>query len=1110
MKITIPLSVQSARGLFTIRPLFFGGPSVQAQKLERALHKLTRELRETLHFLGKNLRHDAIARYTFHPDFDAHRVEVPIELRRRNVKCRFLFVIFEAFERRIAFTPSLPALWFDVLRGRTLESRAAEVLSEYFRKREREDQEDFVPPEQYALDGSAWIHSHEMDIYPSPRLPEADDMLRMFLGPRQNVDGEYELFRVGRCLDYLYPDDLDRVLLRDAEIDELSRLLQSSDRRPVLLLGPSLVGKTALLHEHVYRSWLMRRDKHKVRNLTFLLAPQRLISGMSYVGQWENRLLAILKEARKKNHLLFFDDFLGLYHAGVTSQSDLNVAHVLKPYVERRDVRLIAEMTPEAFRVLRERDRGFADLFHVLPVRESEEAETLRILIETQRTLEGRERCKFAIDVLPTVIDLQRRYARTLAFPGKACQFMGRVAVKHHDKDITRKMVLHEFHLQSGLSLTFLDGQARLERDKIVEPLAERIIGQHAALDAAADVIAIAKARLNDPERPLGTFLFLGPTGVGKTQCAKAIATFLFGAADQLLRFDMNEFIEPGAAARLVGTFYQPEGLLTSAVRRRPFAVILLDEIEKAHPEVFDLLLQVLGEGRLTDAHGRLADFTNTIIILTSNLGVRESQNNFGFRGDDLVDPTIFVRAAERFFRPEFFNRLDRIVPFGRLSRQDTWKIAQGLIHDVLQREGLVRRKCLLEIEGGALERIVDKGFDPKFGARALKRSIERHVTHAVAARLAEGLPDTFTHIHVYPAGRDIAVHVQGLEQVAPNPPTPALDDTEAVLDKMKMFADRIANEFAHLRPKGAISGDTREHYAYFAIQEAVAKLRRQIRLIHNVWEDQRQSSRRYMQQAAQFRRTQSKKLRHLDHTPYARILHSMAAAQDVQLYLKELGELASVNPSDYFDEEDDRRRPEQAWTTDQLLLHARFVQTLADCINQGVAEQTVVYLRGSNVHDAPWLKELARYMSSLFNASLNLEWAPIGENNPANLEWKFVVKGLAAWPIASLEAGTHLCCPNRGGVTPIQVMVWPVPADATPESVLAVHLQERRDWQQHLEKQEAKVGDDPFRLQPVVRIHQENGKKVDLRSGEVYPYAHVAWLIEPLPLPVEFQEFQE
>src|SRR5262249_40923978 len=189
-------------------------------------------------------------------------------------------------------------------------------------------------------------------------------------------------------------------------------------------------------------------------------------------------------------------------------------------------------------------------------------------------------------------------------------------------------------------------------REEILEALGKEIIGQPDALGAAADVITVAKARLNDPDRPLGVFLFLGPTGVGKTQCAKAIAAYLFGDAERLLRFDMNDFLSPGSAARLAGTFDQPEGLLTAAVRRQPFAVLLLDEIEKAHPEVFDLLLQVLGEGRLSDALGRTVDFSNVLIVLTSNLGVREASASVGLRAGDGHNAAAYTEAAQKFFRP--------------------------------------------------------------------------------------------------------------------------------------------------------------------------------------------------------------------------------------------------------------------------------------------------------------------------------------------------------------------------------------------------------------------------------------------------------------------------
>ena len=489
-------------------------------------------------------------------------------------------------------------------------------------------------------------------------------------GRQAVLEGQGELERVGRCLDRLYPDDLDRAIGRDREVAELARLLGAGDRRPVLVLGPRLVGKTALIHEHVFRTVAGRKNPYRARENVWLLAPQRLISGMSFVGQWEDRLLSILRAAEERRHVLYFDDLLGLFHAGQSRCSNLSMAQVLRPHLERRGVRILAELTPEAFRVLRERDRGLADLFHVLPLDPPAEPDNLRILVGALRHLEGRHRCRFGTDVLPVVLDLQRRYAREAEFPGKAVAYLKRLAVKYQDVDVKYPQVIDQFHAQTGLAVTFLDARKRLEREEIIESLRRDVVGQDAALEAAADVLGIAKARLNDPDRPLGSLLFLGPTGVGKTQCAKALARYLFGDPGRLLRFDLNEFGAPGSAVRLVGTFAEPEGLLTGAVRRRPFAVVLLDEVEKAHPEVFDVLLQVLGEGRLTDALGRTVDFGNTLIVLTSNLGVRQAESSLGFGRDDRTDDVYRTRRRgvlpARVLQPA---RPDRAVPPARERR---------------------------------------------------------------------------------------------------------------------------------------------------------------------------------------------------------------------------------------------------------------------------------------------------------------------------------------------------------------------------------------------------------------------------------------------------------
>jgi ATP-dependent Clp protease ATP-binding subunit ClpA len=1101
MNLSIPIYVEgkptpNAGTIYQARPLFCADPVVRGERLERLLARLAQDIGRELGALGRQQRHEDLSAWTFSPPLRTQRLDLTLTLRRRTARCRFLFVSFRNFGRRLAFTPSVPEIWFDLARNEALNARAAEVLTRHFRDRERDEGE--VDPEALGVKGTAYVTPLEMSIRPPTVPPQPPRPRFLMLGDEAPANGAEELRRVGRCLDWQYPDELARVVRRDAELAELTRLLDSGENRPLLLLGMRQVGKTALLEEFVYRRVEARQSAFRDRGNVWLLAPGRLISGISYVGQWEDRLLAILKEARRRRHIIYFDDLLGLFLAGHSAGSTLSVADVLKPYLERREVQVVAEITPGALRVLRERDRGFADLFHLLPVREPSEEETLRILIDVRRRLEGRHRCRFDAEVLPTVLDLHRRYGRETAFPGKAAAFLCQLAVRHQDGDVSRTDVLSEFHLRSGLAVTFLDRQARLDRREVLDNLRRQVIGQDAALEAATDAIGVAKARLNDPDRPLGVFLFLGPTGVGKTECAKALARYLFGADDRLLRFDLNEYGEPGSAARLVGTFDRPEGLLTAAIRRQPFAVVLFDEVEKADPEVFDLLLQVLGEGRLTDSLGRTADFSNALIVLTSNLGVREAEATMGYRDDGASREAAFVRAAEQFFRPEFFNRLDRVIPFRRLGREEVRTIARKVIEAVFAREGLVQRKCLLAVEAPALEWVVDQGFEPVLGARALKRAVERHLAQPVAEQLAELPPGAFTVVRVYPGRGGLAVHVRPLEQAPPVGPQSDLTDPERLLRRIRTALRRIDDELAPLRPPGELTlGQvSAEHYRYFLVRGLADEVRDRVRELEAEAEEARlgRLGIPILRRPDTLRRPKWRW--HSEATP-GRVLRELASALDINEYLKELTESATAPTGP------------KAAELQPLLAQVALLHLIAQSVRSPAAEQAVLWpvALGIGRGDRAAQRLFESYLTAL--PTLRLEVTVAGGSDAAGLppcsERYLVLRGPHALALAQQEAGVHLFCPAHGAIEPVLVLALVVAAEIEPDAVVHAWITQRQGWLEALGRGEAKAADDPLNPGTVLRLYPDQAPMVDLRTG-LTGADLASCLLAALPLPPELE----
>ncbi len=1115
MQITIPIYIEQyqqpeqSSSLYIVRPLFFQEPVGRDEELQRAVSRFVKGMRRALDEAGKERWQNDLAGYSFAPTLDDQVLSFNLDLKTRRAACRFLFVTFKTAGRRVAFSPSLPDLWFEIDRGETLESRATEVLTQHFRgKGRRKDQ--FLPrPEDFSISGKAWASTVELEFNPPLVSKTPREERRAQLGGAEVLDGEQELQQVGRCLDWLYPDELNRVIARDREVEELTRLLKASDRRPVLLIGPRMVGKTALVEEYVYRAVAARKSQFKNKNNVWLIAPQRLISGMSYVGQWENRLIAILKEAKKRDHILYFDDLMGLFKAGISRDSNLNVASVMKPYIERRDVRVLGEVTPEAWRVLREQDRGLADRFHALPVAEPSEDATFEMLIGLLRQLESQHRCTFCLDALPAAIDLQRRYVRDASFPGKAAAFLRQIAIKHRGSEINRDHVIREFQAKSGLAPWMLSEQQKLSRDLAIGVFQHSVIGQHAATEACAEVISIAEAKLNDPDRPLASLLFLGPTGVGKTQCAKALAGVLFGSEERLVRFDMNEFNSFDAVARLVGTFDQPEGLLTSAVRRQPFSIVLLDEIEKGYRDVFNLLLQVMGDGRLTDALGRTADFTNTILILTSNLGVKEASSNTGFQSQRANETSVYVQAAERFFSPEFFNRLDRVVPFARLDRKTVGRIADRLIHQIFMREGLVRRKFVLRIDDRALERVIDAGFHPTLGARALKRAIEKQLTQPLAARLSALTGGAPAVVDILPGRQRLQVKIEELVEVEPHVGSSIvrlLDDPQSTIESIEEFVTRVEEEIAVMRPEGAISLDAVEphHYRYFTLTERLRRLRHTCDWLRRQHEfSARASTRLSGGPRIPRKRTHRASVRHA-HAP-KQLLKQIFAAEDIHAYLRELAAQAKY---------DDHSLREQ-------LADAIRETALLSMLTQDGAEephhQVLILLRSQVSDYSPFRNRLKNVYLSLFSTHFGLAVKSLTADRKLFLradDW-LLVSGKHATQLALTEMGTHLCFYQSDTLVPIQVMVFPMTSGRRPRVAIAEQIRNRKRWIERLVMNEASVNDDPHPLEPVIRVYGDSDgpskTTVDLRSGLTvsrFPTMDDfrAFLASSLELPVELQ----
>jgi ATP-dependent Clp protease ATP-binding subunit ClpC len=632
-------------------------------------------------------------------------------------------------------------------------------------------------------------------------------------------------------------NELDPVIGRADEIERVIQILCRRTKNNPVLIGEAGVGKTAIaegLAQEIVAGEVpeLLRDK-KVITLDLAL----MVAGTKYRGQFEERIKAVMDEIRRtKNVILFIDELHTIVGAG-SAEGAMDASNIIKPALSRGELQCIGATTLNEYRKYIEKDAALERRFQTVKVEAPSVDETILILKGIRPKYEAHHKARIMDEALEAAARLSDRYLTGRFLPDKAIDVMDEAgsrariaamtrppnvkdieaqieqirvdkeaAIKAQDfekaaalrdsekqaKDhldtilsewrinkeekeviVTEDEIMHVVSKWTGVPLSRMEQQETQKLLAMESELKGKVIGQDEAVIAISKALRRSRADLKDPRRPIGSFVFLGPTGVGKTFLARTLAEFMFGDADALIQIDMSEYMEKFTASRLIGSppgyvGYEEGGQLSEAVRRRPYSVVLFDEIEKAHPDVMHLLLQILEEGKITDSLGRKIDFRNTIIIMTSNVGADliRRQTTLGFGAPNLDDNYDVMRdkileETKRIFKPEFLNRLDDTIVFHTLTKPDLIQIVDLEVAKVIQR--IKAKDILLILEESAKDLLIEKGYDPLYGARPMRRAVERYLEDPLAEELLRGNIKTHENIHVKRDGEKLAFVSQPL-----------------------------------------------------------------------------------------------------------------------------------------------------------------------------------------------------------------------------------------------------------------------------------------------------------------------------------------------------------
>ncbi len=582
-------------------------------------------------------------------------------------------------------------------------------------------------------------------------------------GEDADTDNESVLLQFGTDLTAQAANgELDPVIGRDAEVDQTIRILSRRTKNNPLLVGEPGVGKTALAEELARR--IVRNEVPSVLKNNILISVDlaSMLAGTKYRGSFEERLKNFLAAAERRGKvILFIDEIHTIIGAGSNSGSSLDAANILKPMLARGRVRTIGATTNAEYSKYLEKDAAFVRRFSQVQINEPTEEQTVCILRELKSLYQNYHQVDIEEDALEACVQLSVRFVPERSLPDKAIDLLDETcAQKKNDvRNDRRGGTPNSIHAEdvaecvsrkTGIPVNAITQEESKRLLALESELSLKIVGQRQAVSAVARAIRRSRAGIRDPKSPIGVFLFVGPTGVGKTGLAKALASVYYNGENALIRLDMSEYMDKQSVSRLIGA---PPGyvgyedsygsLLTDKVRAKPYSVVLFDEIEKAHPDVFNVLLQVLDDGKLTDSHGKTADFRNTVIILTSNAGAAEEKRlNVGFGSGSEQDEYDALCARVRaqlkeVFRPEFLNRIDETVIFNYLSEEVCLDIITEMLEDVRLR--LYEKHIHLQIDDSVKRKLIAEGVSRENGARQLKRVLQTQVEDKIAEDIIRG-----------------------------------------------------------------------------------------------------------------------------------------------------------------------------------------------------------------------------------------------------------------------------------------------------------------------------------------------------------------------------------